>query len=333
MWREHLDYLRCPLSGEPLAVAVSETGDDGHILAGELTSSRGRYPIEGGVPRFMLERSATEHETVEAFGQQWQQAGAYSWTYGQDRDYFDQYFHPLEPEELSGKNVLDAGCGNGRLVEYGARFQPALLVGLDYSVAVDIAFERNRSAPNVLIVQGSILEPPLAQGVFDIVYSLGVIHHLAAPARGVSKLGELLAPGGKMHLWTYSFEGNEAYLAIARPLRRFVRHLPSSMLRPLSFVLAVLGWPYVWLCGLVQKRSPGSTALPMGAYLGFLSGLGFRVFALVIHDQLTPEIAHYPTRHELMSWCDDDALDVFHVDMRTGNSWRAGIRKHENHAR
>ena len=74
-----------------------------------------------------------------------------------------------------------------------------------------------------------------------MIISLDVIHHLSSPAEGVERLAELLERHGKMHLWTYSREGNALYLAIVRPLRRFSRLWPPSFVRVLSFVLAVFG--------------------------------------------------------------------------------------------
>ena len=188
MRQEHLELLCCPLSLEPLSLEVDERADDGHVVTGALRSSRARYPIDAGVPRFILsEHSHDESTTVEAFGKQWDDAGGFSWTYGQDEDYFEQYFHPLPPASFRDRSVLDAGCGNGRLVEFALRYQPGVVVGLDYSRSVDIAFRRTRTAPNVLIVQGSLLALPLAHQQFHVIFSLGVIHHLSSPAEGVER--------------------------------------------------------------------------------------------------------------------------------------------------
>lgn len=326
MRQEHLELLCCPLSLEPLSLEVDERADDGHVVTGALRSSRARYPIDAGVPRFILsEHSHDESTTVEAFGKQWDDAGGFSWTYGQDEDYFEQYFHPLPPASFRDRSVLDAGCGNGRLVEFALRYQPGVVVGLDYSRSVDIAFRRTRTAPNVLIVQGSLLALPLAHQQFHVIFSLGVIHHLSSPAEGVERLAELLEWHGKMHLWTYSREGNELYLAFARPLRRFSRLSPPSFVRVLSLICAVFGWPYVCLCAFMFRLFPAKQFLPMDAYLAFLYTLGFSVFALVIHDQLAPAIAHYPSRSELLRWCENAGVELTHLDMRTGNSWRVGL--------
>ena len=233
----------------------------------------------------------------------------------------------MPPASFRDRSVLDAGCGNGRLVEFALRYQPGVVVWLYYSCSVDIAFRRTRTAPNVLIIQGSLLAPPLARQQFHVIFSLGIIHHLSYPAEGVEPLAELLERHWKMHLWTYSREGNALYLAIVRPLRRFTRLWPPSFVGMFSFVLAVFGWPYVCLNAFMSWLFPAKQFLPMGAYLVFLYTLGFLVFALVIHDQLAPAIAHYPSRSELLRWCESASVELTHLDMRMGNSWRVGLVK------
>lgn len=326
MLKEHLDILRCPLTQEKLSLITKEIAGDGHIETGELISSASKYPIINGIPRFVVSQSPAEKETVRAFGKQWHEAGGFSLTYGQDEEYFSAYLRPLRSDGFRDSVVLDAGCGNGRLVEYVLNFAPKLVVGLDYSDSVDLAFKRTRHCKNILIVQGSILAPPLKRNSYDIIYSLGVIHHLENPEKGLHCLGHLLKQNGKMHIWTYSKEGNEVYLAAVRPLRWIARRLSNRALWSLSGILAFLTWPYLWTCDFMKNRFI-KLSLPMRDYLSFIYKLGFDVYKLVIHDQLAPSIVFYPSRNEICSWVKSAGLQIFHMDMRTNNSWRVGLRK------
>jgi hypothetical protein len=98
------------------------------------------------------------------------------------------------------------------------------------------------------------------------------------------------------------------------------------MTRALSWLGAVSLWPFLWLCHMLELRGSGWRP-PMSRYFAFLYPYGIRVLALVIHDQLVPTIAHYPTKAELLGWCGHEALEIWHLDMRTGNSWRVGLRR------
>ena len=110
MYEEHLHLLRCPLSGGKLTLLDEHYAADGHIESGVLLSSSHSYPIKGGIPRFVLPQSDREKDTIEAFSEQWFEAGNYSLTYGQKREYFNFYLFPLRPEDLRNLVVLDAGC-------------------------------------------------------------------------------------------------------------------------------------------------------------------------------------------------------------------------------
>ena len=51
------------------------------------------------------------------------------------------------------------------------------VVALDFSRAIDQAARNVGDLPNVYCVQADLLALPLADGRFDFVYSLGVLHH------------------------------------------------------------------------------------------------------------------------------------------------------------
>lgn len=326
MLEEHLDFLCCPITGERLTLTVKKYSRDGHIESGELISSANTYPIVDGIPRFVFSQSRSEKQTVKAFGDQWNEADETTLYYGQNEDYFSVYLQPLHPNEFENSVVLDAGCGNGRLVEYSLKFNPKLIVGIDYSRSAELAFKRTRHCQNVLIVQASLLSPPLIPQGFDIIYSLGVIHHLERPEKGLLELGKLLEKNGKIHIWTYSREGNEIYLALVTPVRWVAKKLPNKALWFLSSLLGGITWPYLWLCAFLADRFT-KNYLPMQSYMFFMYKFGFKIYKVVIHDQLAPSIVFYPSKDNICSWVQDANLQIFHMDMRTNNSWRVGLKK------
>ena len=101
----------------------------------------------------------------------------------------------VPPEQLSGRLVLDAGCGGGRYARlvgsHGAR-----VIGVDLSAAVLKAADHCKSLPNVAIVQADLLELPLADSAFDLVYSIGVLHHTPDPRRAFREIARKVKPGG-----------------------------------------------------------------------------------------------------------------------------------------
>ncbi|MCX5052512.1 MULTISPECIES: non-ribosomal peptide synthetase [unclassified Streptomyces] len=118
--------------------------------------------------------------------------------------------HLLEDEKLAGWRVLDAGCGTGhRLVAAALRYPCASFLGVDPSArSLGVARELagRHGASNVEFQLGAVpgCEP---EGVFDLVISTGVVHHLADPAGALRRLTALLAPDGLLFLWLYHAYG------------------------------------------------------------------------------------------------------------------------------
>jgi 2-polyprenyl-3-methyl-5-hydroxy-6-metoxy-1,4-benzoquinol methylase len=109
-----------------------------------------------------------------------------------DWDYYPTYLAKLEYVRRwlnrlpSGTRVLDAGCGEGVLVEeYGARLA---IEGLD---------ENYTSAK---VRAGSLTALPYADGSFDRAMCLDVLEHLTfeEQPRAVAELHRILKPGGEL---------------------------------------------------------------------------------------------------------------------------------------
>src|SRR4029077_13534357 len=95
----------------------------------------------------------------------------------------------------------------------------AEVVGMDMSRAVEAAAENLVAYPHAHVVRGDALAPPLSRGSFDLVFSIGVLHHTPSTARAVASVARLVKPGGTLAVWLYS-----------RRLR--VSHLGSELMRP-----------------------------------------------------------------------------------------------------
>jgi SAM-dependent methyltransferase len=140
----------------------------------------------------------------------------------------DRYLVEPDIPEMAGfrswrdHDVLEAGCGIAtdgvQFARAGARY-----TGIDFSpTAVRLARQRfeMQDLPG-RFAQGSIVELPFDDASFDLVYSMGVIHHLPDTERAVSEFHRVLRPGGRAIVMVYhrdSFNYRFTILTLRRAL-------------------------------------------------------------------------------------------------------------------
>ena len=69
------------------------------------------------------------------------------------------------------------------------------VVGVDLSAAVEKAAALCAGLPEVAIVQADLLDLPLAEAAFDVVFSIGVLHHSPDPRRALRAGGRASQAG------------------------------------------------------------------------------------------------------------------------------------------
>jgi SAM-dependent methyltransferase len=111
----------------------------------------------------------------------------------------------------SDVRILDAGCGTGVSTEYLVHLNPgAQVTAIDISPgALAVARERctRSKALGVEFHQMSLFDVGQLPGEFDLINSVGVLHHTADPNRGIQALAKKLAPGGLLHIFVYGEVG------------------------------------------------------------------------------------------------------------------------------
>jgi SAM-dependent methyltransferase len=111
----------------------------------------------------------------------------------------------------SNVRILDAGCGTGVSTEYLVHLNPeAQVTAIDISSgALAKAQERctRSKSMGVEFHQMSLFDVAQLPGEFDLINSVGVLHHTADPIGGIQALAKKLAPGGLLHIFVYGEVG------------------------------------------------------------------------------------------------------------------------------
>jgi SAM-dependent methyltransferase len=321
--RRLVDWLACPrcLGALALIRALPEADD---IREGELAclACGTRYPIERGIPRLLPRILAAEAmATAERFG--------YEWTrFAEIRPEYEAqmlgWMAPVGREAFAGQRVLDAGCGKGRHLRLAAAFGAKEVVGIDLGPAVDAAAQNTADLDNVHVVQGDLTRPPFRPATVDLIYSIGVLHHLPEPEAGFRALTPLLVPGGRFIAWLYAREGNGWVLALVDPARRLTSRLPLPLVSGLAWLVTVPLWIALRLFYAPARTRPRlARALPYSSYLADLVPFPFREVHSIAFDQLLAPVAHYLGRARVERCFAEGGLTLESLRWHHANSWAA----------
>lgn len=341
MRRKLLDILMCPSCQGDLNVTVLlEAGE--RIEEGVLRCSKcsERYPIVDGIPRFVPNAlalhpqffqkypdamGAAQTESFEKVHGSTQERFSYEWmrypgSLPEDRPVFLDETQ-IAPEDWKGMRIMDAGCGMGRYSRV-AHELGADVVAIDLGTALIRLKDLADASDRMHIVQGNLMSPPIKKNSFDIVYSLGVIHHTPSAHQTFRKLSELVKPGGRLSVWVYGTNGPYA-------------NFKTNPLKSSRSFLAAFRWP-VWLVGHIREfisdslrlltvRLPHSLVYGISyplALLGKVPAVKFLTFS--VHplwrvrvqenfDWLSPPYQSHHTKEELSGWFEECGFKVLKI--------------------
>ena len=127
---------------------------------------------------------------------------------------------------LAGKaapSFLVAGCATGRYpIGVAVSRQKAAVTGIDLSLTslgYATRMARKHGVRNLSFVHGDILDVAGLGKKFDCIESVGVLHHMKEPARGLRALCDVLADDGYIKLGLYSRTARRHIMACQNDLK------------------------------------------------------------------------------------------------------------------
>jgi len=310
-------YARAP--GQPCKSCYAD-----EIIGGVLVCPRGHaFGIVDGVPRLRLdqkldkapvEAKAAALSVAASFGAEWSHFDYEhdnTWTYSvQERCKLFLKEVAMTAEELRGKNVLDAGCGNGSLSR-GLNQFGCEVVAIDASPSVEVAYKHFATKGNdrTHFVQGDLMNPPFRHEVFDVIFSSGVLHHNPDTREALRAIAKSLAPAGRIYIWVYRYIPGLTH-KLKEVFRRTISPMPSGV----KHTIVALWLPQAMLRQYLRTALGQNTARDRLKW-------GER-FVLLL-DHYTPRWRWEHTPDEVKSWyCD---LGYNHIELTEDREWGFGM--------
>ena len=322
MKKAALRFLACPACGGALELrAVRAEGPE--VIEGMLLSEGcgRRYPIRGGVPRFV------DHGAYAAsFGFQWNRFGGVQLDsksgLGESEKTLEAVTGWTE-RDYRGRLVLDAGVGSGRFAEIAAA-KGGEVVGFDLTDAVDAAFENVGRHPRVHLVQADLFQMPFRARSFDLAYSVGVLHHTPDPRGAFERLSTVVRPGGGLAVYLYHRYGPGHRGPDA--LRRITTRLPRRLMLGVAAAAIPLYYLYrVPLLGPLLRLAAPISQHP-----------DWRWRWLDTFDWYTPRYQFkylYPEIHRWFLECGFEDIRIFDDPIRMRGTKNAARERHAGTSR
>jgi len=264
-----LQYFVCPSCQSSLFVSDASHIDRNQIREGTLTcnSRKHRFQIAGFVPRFVSTEGSTS-----SFGFEWikhprtQLDSATGMRLSEDR-----FFRQTNwPRDLSGRQILEVGCGAGRFTEIALK-TGGQVFSIDASRAVDANWSNNGDHPNLTLCQANLFALPFLKNSFDNVFCFGVLQHTPNVAAAFAALSGFVRRGGSLAVDVYNKDHWLNYHTPIYLLRPITRHIASDRLyRLISSTMPALMRLSSWLRRAPRIGRKLSALIPIANYDGLL---------------------------------------------------------------
>lgn len=248
-------------------------------------------------------------QTATAFGEEWRH---FSQNLADYEESARSYFDLLASNDFSGV-ILDAGCGMGRWA-YKIGGRSRALLAVDLSIAVEEAVRLLQGFPNTYVLQADLHHLPFRSETFDLIYSLGVLHHLPDPQEGLHCLVKLLRQGGRLLAYFYYALDNRPWyfhvlLRCVTVIRLVISRLPHRLARRICFIIAVaVYWPLVQLGNILWGMGFKKAARQVPLY-EFYAGKSFQSFFNDSVDRFATRIEYRFTREQIWEMFSKEGLE------------------------
>ena len=114
--------------------------------------------------------------------------------------------------DLNGKIVADIGCNNGYYMFRMAHHKPGWVIGFDPYLQHYFTFKTLNSFAGIGNLKMELLgveQIGLFEGVFDVIFLMGIIYHRASPVDVLKNIRKAMRPGGVIIVESQAIPGDD----------------------------------------------------------------------------------------------------------------------------
>lgn len=228
---------------------------------------------------------------------------------------FKDSIYPNTIDNFRNKAVLECGCGCGQHTSFIALYAKSITT-VDLN-SIEIAKKNNQEFNNITFIADDIANMNLRRK-FDIVFSIGVIHHTENPEKTVKNLINHTKSGGKLILLVYSKEGNFLVEHLVEPFRKiFLIKMSRKKLFVLSKFITLLMYFPIYSIYLLPLKF-----LPYYEYFQYFRKLPFYRKSLNVFDKLNAPQVQFISKSRVIHWLTKDEFANIRVSAFNGVCWR-----------
>ena len=154
--------------------------------------------------------------------------------------------------QLKNKKFLDAGSGSGhRIVNVAQHYKNWNFLGIDISdtsLKISQTIKNKNNLKNIKFKKYNLMNPTFNLGKFDFILSMGVLHHLSNPNKGLENILKVLKKDGMIFVYLYGKLGghkrilNKKLLSLLLNKKKSDYDLGIKLVRDLDMNKFEYGW-------------------------------------------------------------------------------------------
>ena len=318
-----LNIIVCPACRGSLEIKNGSKVCASKIISGNLVCAacRESYPVKNGIPRFIISPkdniadSKLLKNTRERFSFSWKIFSKHEFEEKWNKDSY-QYLEkmPLEFLVHGQKTILDLGCGMGSDMPRFAKTN-TMVVGVDIADSLEVASERFKGQTNVELIQADIYNLPFKNDSFDLIYCLGVLHHLPNIKQAFKKMVDLTKKNGAVLVYLYEdFSDRGVLLRLLLCLVNIVRFATRHMNARILYICCLLFSPFIWIIFCLPVfllKKVGFTGL--SRMLPFRHTLNLNCVVSDLYDRFSPPIENRYSEQQVTSLFKEFNLSRIHT--------------------